>query len=219
MIKSFYYNQTLSSFRNYLYSNQACSRGEERNKALSMEEDNSQQIDNNSTEEDPVAAAIYDRLITSVCVSYACKMHQAIKTGQVPYYELAAPQDRQELYPDLYENQDDVNRALEKYVVEKPAKRPRSDSSYPEQDTASVKDEAASETKSIISTRQQALTDIWGRNPPKEPKELVECSICQRQVNTLRFAQHLDKCMGIGTTTRAAAAGGPNGTSTRSSSK
>ena len=47
--------------------------------------------------------------------------------------------------------------------------------------------------------------DIWGKAPAKEPKEMIECLICGRQVNTLRFAPHLDKCMGIGTTVRAAA--------------
>lgn len=47
--------------------------------------------------------------------------------------------------------------------------------------------------------------DIWGKMPPKEPKQMLKCHICKRQVNTLRFAPHLDKCMGIGTTVRAAA--------------
>ena len=51
----------------------------------------------------------------------------------------------------------------------------------------------------------QQYLDIWGKAPPKEPKDMVECLICGRQVNTLRFAPHLDKCMGIGTTVRAAA--------------
>ena len=46
---------------------------------------------------------------------------------------------------------------------------------------------------------RQALnhTDIWGRIPPKEPKQNVECRICGRQVSALRFAPHLDKCMGL----------------------
>lgn len=47
--------------------------------------------------------------------------------------------------------------------------------------------------------------DIYGRAPPKEPKDMISCHICGRQVNTLRYAPHLDKCMGIGTTVRAAA--------------
>jgi hypothetical protein len=39
--------------------------------------------------------------------------------------------------------------------------------------------------------------DIWGRIPPREPKQTCECQVCGRHVSTLRFAPHLDKCMGI----------------------
>lgn len=45
-------------------------------------------------------------------------------------------------------------------------------------------------------------TDIWGRRPAKEPPQLIECSVCLGQVNGLRFASHLDKCLGIGTMSR-----------------
>jgi len=51
------------------------------------------------------------------------------------------------------------------------------------------------------------MRDIWGRHPAKEPAELVTCSVCAGQVNGLRFASHLDKCLGIGTMSRNAAAG------------
>jgi len=80
-----------------------------------------------------------------------------------------------------------------------------------------VTGESAMTASSIITTRQQSYTqaDIWGRIPTKEPKFLVQCSICNRMVNTLRFAPHLDKCMGIGTTLRAATIAG---TGTRNNS-
>ena len=42
-------------------------------------------------------------------------------------------------------------------------------------------------------------SDIWGRLPPKEPKQTCRCQICGRHVSTLRFAPHLDKCMGLST--------------------
>jgi Sgf11 (transcriptional regulation protein) len=50
-----------------------------------------------------------------------------------------------------------------------------------------------------VSTRQQSFTkpDIWGNIPLKEPREPVHCPICNRPINALRFAPHLDKCMGI----------------------
>ena len=47
--------------------------------------------------------------------------------------------------------------------------------------------------------------DIYGHQRPKEPTAMISCHICGRQVNTLRYAPHLDKCLGIGTTVRAAA--------------
>lgn len=80
-----------------------------------------------------------------------------------------------------------------------------------------VTGESTTSASSIITTRQQSYTqaDIWGRIPTKEPKFLVKCSICNRMVNTLRFASHLDKCMGIGTTVRAATMAG---TGTRNNS-
>lgn len=57
--------------------------------------------------------------------------------------------------------------------------------------------------------------DVWGRVPPKEPKITAECHVCRRQVNALRFAVHLGKCMGIGGSSRwslsSNSVGGGNG--------
>ena len=63
----------------------------------------------------------------------------------------------------------------------------------------------SSPIKSSNSNSNNNYLDIYGRAPPKEPKDMIDCHICGRQVNTLRYAPHLDKCMGIGTTVRAAA--------------
>uniref|UniRef100_A0A7S3L521 SAGA-associated factor 11 n=1 Tax=Amphora coffeiformis TaxID=265554 RepID=A0A7S3L521_9STRA len=68
-----------------------------------------------------------------------------------------------------------------------------------------------------IATRQQtsADRDVWGRFALKEAKDPILCPACTRPINTNRFAMHLDKCMGIGTTVRSASQGGAT-TSTRS---
>lgn len=51
---------------------------------------------------------------------------------------------------------------------------------------------------SALTTQQsQQLEDIWGNIPLKEPKELLLCPVCHRSINALRFAPHLEKCMGI----------------------
>jgi len=68
---------------------------------------------------------------------------------------------------------------------------------------------APQQTQSTATTKQTTMNhhylDIWGKLQPKEPKGMMDCKVCGRQVNTLRYAPHLDKCMGIGTTVRAAA--------------
>ena len=47
--------------------------------------------------------------------------------------------------------------------------------------------------------QQPPGVDIWGRIPPKEPKQPVLCTLCRRHISTSRFASHLEKCMGIST--------------------
>jgi Sgf11 (transcriptional regulation protein) len=55
---------------------------------------------------------------------------------------------------------------------------------------------------------KQRYTDIWGNVPAKEPSYWIECTVCKNntKVNALRFASHLDKCMGIRTMSRSASA-------------
>jgi Sgf11 (transcriptional regulation protein) len=52
--------------------------------------------------------------------------------------------------------------------------------------------EPAAQSPLTLQQQQQHL-DIWGNCHPKEPKYMVDCLICGRQVNTLRFSPHLDK--------------------------
>ena len=74
-------------------------------------------------------------------------------------------------------------------------------------------DGSSSSTPSATTTATGSLVsvggrgkDIWGNYPAKEPKDLmIACPICQRMVQVARFAPHLDKCMGLGNTTRGAA--------------
>ena len=140
---------------------------------------------------------------------------------------------RLELYG-VYENEDSLHAALKEYCIETtPADEttaaPRRnfsvdyylDDSTPSQpgsngmvDTQQV----PSNPNSIMATRQQTSSDrdIWDKFPLKEPKDPIVCPACGRTINTIRFALHLDKCMGIGTTVRSAT-GGAGGSFTRSS--
>jgi hypothetical protein len=168
---------------------------------------------------DPLVASIFDQLITSVCVDVSFKIHRMIKTGEFSRRDLTIS-SRMELYPGVYENEEEVREALDEYATELPAKRPRLSSladSNGDRETADKKDSDHGSndnavTKTVMTRNQtNPQTDIWGR-PPRPPNENVECSVCNRQVSTVRFAPHLDKCMGIGTTSRA---GGASTSSTR----
>ena len=73
-------------------------------------------------------------------------------------------------------------------------------------DTTRTTTTTTSASTSTMQTRQSTSgsssnstnqVDIWGRIPSKEPKYNVECRICGRMVSALRFAPHLDKCMGL----------------------
>lgn len=207
-----------------------------------------------------VAQLVYERLMSSISIDVASRMHRLMKTGVYPSSELLVPKTRNEIYPQVYNKkkkkkrtpqreerkysifvpqmnkrkrlgEKDENDPIEAYLrdsaaaeakIAKAAAAAKKESEDSQSDTAmettTAPDEATSNpppTKPVSSsstaarpptTKTQAQQlDIWGKRPPKEPKQLVECLICGRQVNTLRFAPHLDKCMGIGTTVRAAA--------------
>lgn len=129
---------------------------------------------------------------------------------------------RMSLFPHLYKTRDELSMTLEKEAVDvlPEAKRlKKSSSSFLQSDvndtesslsSPSAAEEftnsstAATANKTPVTRQQTNSLDIWGRCPPKEPKEAAAaCPICQRSLSTLRFAPHLDKCMGIGTTSRA----------------
>lgn len=167
-----------------------------------------------SSDEDRVVEFLYNRMIDSISTDVASGMHRMIKTGVIPYSDLVNTKSRRDIYPSLYRTDQDMEQALEEYVTEVPPpnKRLRRKASM-ESNTSeykSVEDlEPAETTEQAVTmvTRGQITTshDIWGRIPPKEPKAAAKCPVCSRYVSTLRFAPHLDKCMGIGTTSRAAA--------------
>ena len=52
------------------------------------------------------------------------------------------------------------------------------------------------ETSSTISNQRNINLDVWNRVP--DINITTTCTICNKAVGVSRFAQHLDKCMGIG---------------------
>jgi hypothetical protein len=167
--------------------------------------------------DDHIVKSIYDHMITSICIDVACNMHELIKKGEFSMSELREPFSRREVYPELYKDQDDaaIQETLEKYSTDAPNPRKRP---HRKVSSSAGNDEALDDSKSSAgggasepNTPEKAAaptmqtrhtinhSDIWGRTPPKEPKQACECKICGRFVSTLRFAPHLDKCMGLST--------------------
>jgi hypothetical protein len=51
------------------------------------------------------------------------------------------------------------------------------------------------------------LTDIYGRVPGKEPKHTIPCPNCGRQLSSSRLALHLEKCLGLVSSSRRGSGG------------
>lgn len=115
--------------------------------------------------------------------------------------------ERMALYPGLYESIDDLKEDLLANGVEylKKDVNPPKLNIYPRETEEPATATENENQGSSVMTRQQTQLDIWGRLPPKEPEAMIDCPVCKRLVSTLRFAPHLDKCMGIGTMSRASA--------------
>jgi len=179
------------------------------------EEGGNQQGSNRNSKDDAMILAIYDKVVTSVCMSVASQMHRLVKRGEIPHADLVIPDDdhRRDVYPELYSSfslleksktavaatEDCVLKRLEGYAAEKTAKRPRlstrAHKAYikGQDDNDTENSNAAGAGMSTMNTRQNSVcvADVWGKFPPKEPPDQVECPICHRSVSTLRFAPHL----------------------------
>jgi hypothetical protein len=58
------------------------------------------------------------------------------------------------------------------------------------------------------TTTMPSLTDIYGRIPGKEPKHTIPCpNDCGRQLSSSRLALHLEKCLGLVTSSRRGSGG------------
>lgn len=66
-------------------------------------------------------------------------------------------------------------------------------------DGTSLSDPSLTVDQQLQQQQNAPGVDIWGRIPPKEPSYPVDCTVCGRQISSMRFAQHLEKCMGLST--------------------
>jgi hypothetical protein len=119
---------------------------------------------------------------------------------------------RRKLYG-VYDSTDDLRNALHTYqIVAGPpngdaSKQWTDEKSLPlsnETDATKSTTVASRATPPTNATNHSIHRDVWGKVPGKEAKEPIICPSCGRLFSTMRFALHLDKCMGLGATTRAA---------------
>jgi Sgf11 (transcriptional regulation protein) len=113
-------------------------------------------------------------------------------------------EERRILYPTLYDSKtdDEIQQILDQYVVEyetTSVSLTSDDIPSPPLDQTPPRIDPDPAADSVSSS-----TDIWGRHPPKEySSDTLICTICQQKVgSSLRYASHLDKCLGIGTMSR-----------------
>ena len=178
---------------------------------------------------------LYDTMIPKLAMNMACNVHGLIRNQSSASREMMqGASRRQDLYPNLYDadmNDQQVNDKLEYYATDNPHKnisaastsmmsgkkrslsqvQPQPSSATPTDGglpttTSTTKDQTALPTETSSSSSNNNKGDIWGRNPPKEPKTACECKVCGRSVSVSRFAQHLDKCLQLGNTRERGAA-------------
>jgi hypothetical protein len=172
---------------------------------ITNEIDEEQEKNGTKTTAEILVQEIYNDILKEICVDVACDIHRMVKTGAAA--ALSNP-SRTEVYPQIHKQGEDINEKLERYATDQPLSKrfkPMIALICVDNDEGSATETVAdTPTNDRVTRHQQNHTDIWGRIPSKEPREMAFCKICSRHVSVARFAPHLDKCMGIGTTTRAA---------------
>lgn len=174
-----------------------------------------------------VSGELFETLLRSIVIEIACGMHRCAKTGSLPYSEIMTPSPQSYLFENnavskasLCDNKNATGADVEDLVLLDSKKNTqhhntrmtRSGSSLMNtsgNNSPATIDEvgisaSSSLSSSINSVNNQlppppAGADVWGRIPPKEPIRSAKCQLCGKSISALRFAPHLDKCMGIGT--------------------
>mmetsp|Transcript_19729 Transcript_19729/g.29098 ORF Transcript_19729/g.29098 Transcript_19729/m.29098 type:complete len:162 (-) Transcript_19729:466-951(-) len=135
------------------------------------------------TKNDAIIEHLYTDIIKSICVDVASEVHRMAKKGEIPISEMA----------EIHQNKDDVNSNSSN---KKPRLGNRSDNKTinATHNTTEVKQlgEIRLRTRGATSGK-----DAWNRIPPTDV--LTTCKNCCKVLSATRFATHLDKCLGLGT--------------------
>ena len=169
-------------------------------------------------DDDAIYQIIYNEIISTICIEVACGMHQMAKTGELKLSDIMIPrkhfQKRSSPSLEVASSPNSKKQCLASDTTHQRKGK------YRELSTVSTAADVQQQTPVSGRMTRRATNnnasgggsgggggggssvsnncDIWGRVPPKEPSNLTKCSNCGRMVSALRFAPHLDKCMGIG---------------------
>jgi hypothetical protein len=135
-----------------------------------------------TTKTDAIIEQLYTGIIKAICVDVASEVHRMAKTGEIPISEMA----------DINQNEDDVNfNSSKKWRLGNRSDNKRINGAN---NTIEVKQlgEIRLRTRGAASAK-----DAWNRIPPTDV--LTTCKNCSKVLSATRFAIHLDKCLGLGT--------------------
>eukprot|EP00565_Helicotheca_tamesis_P009339 CAMPEP_0185734312 /NCGR_PEP_ID=MMETSP1171-20130828/22122_1 /TAXON_ID=374046 /ORGANISM="Helicotheca tamensis, Strain CCMP826" /LENGTH=214 /DNA_ID=CAMNT_0028404273 /DNA_START=4 /DNA_END=645 /DNA_ORIENTATION=- len=163
-----------------------------------------------SQEEAHAMECVFEELVSSICVEVACGMHRLAKTGVIPYSDIMIPRNFDPNHGDGDDGEGGGGgRQGKKRKIlngdgseggEYSVSSSYGDKQYSTKRRGSgwidSNNESDDDAASAPPVTRGSQLDVWSRVPPKDPGNVL-CSICGRQVNALRFAPHLDKCMGM----------------------
>lgn len=147
---------------------------------------------------------LFDDMIEALSVEIACGTHRMAKTGEFRLSDIMLPRERINANLGSWRIGDDIQDVkrisllCESICGEKGKAQSYNDLII---NTDSGTDDTSQKSicQSAENSGRDSSYDIWGRIPSKEPKTTVKCQNCGKNVSAIRFAPHLDKCMGLGT--------------------
>jgi hypothetical protein len=142
----------------------------------------------------PPSSTALEDAIAHVVDDNVCDVKRPLSDGGGTLTELSkAIKLRLELYSEVHANREEMLKAVKEFATNEPLKK--------KLHTFSDDTDEEEEALTIVTHH----SDVWGKVPPKEPKQVAKCAFCERKVSALHFATHLDKCMNLGTARTAAA--------------
>jgi hypothetical protein len=161
-------------------------------------------IADESSVDEALVEAIYNHVAASLVRDLTVHLHERLKTGGITYPQLSvSPFHRAALYPDLYTEKDNVDDIVRQYAVQVPPSKLDGMPTFVadiDEPTAPKANETSSTAPPIQSSldglHQPVAMDIWGRQPSKEPADMIECTICHKPFSVSKWAPHVEKCVG-----------------------